>query len=463
MQVKKKDGSIEEYQESKIEAVVIKASKAAKENVDTDTITKVVKYVTNEVKKLDEPILVKDIQKSVENALMKYNLFDTCRHYIEECRKREAFRYESLSITEEMDRKLTGSQNDMANANVDEETFGGCIGESTDIQLKYKALTYMIKERFAKLHKAFKNYVHDANRWAVGMHNCLSYPIDNITAKSATIKIPKALRVPGSIMSFLQNILVHLQSQSQDQFGGVSLTHLDWSSVPFIRKSFWNHYKDELEAFNLYTAQDLPMPVEKKDRTEVSIEDERYTMFGTVYSRAIEKTIGETHQACEALLHNANTLQSRSGNQLPFTSMNYGTCTLKEGQILSEQLLKAWEEGIGELHLTPIFPCGIFQLVDGINTKKGEPNYFLFKYALKVLPNRDYPNFANGDWSVDRAGFEKSQHVKQNVLEGLDKEVWWKLVKLPASIQEKLGFHIEDDGKDEITVVGVDGTETIIK
>ena len=298
MQVKKKDGSIEEYQESKIESVVIKASKSAKENVDTETITKVVKYVTNEVKKLDEPILVKDIQKAVENALMKYNLFDTCRHYIEECRKREAFRWEALAVNEEMNVKLNCERNDMANANVDEETFGGCIGEATDVQMKYKALTFMIKKVFSKLHQAFKNYIHDANRWAVGMHNCLSYPIDNITSKAATIKLPKALRVPGSIMSFLQAVLVHLQSQSQDQFGGVSLTHLDWSSVPFIRKSFWKYYFDAVKDFNYYTDGELEMPVPKKGCDKVSIEDPRYTQYEKIYKTALEKTIRETVSRC---------------------------------------------------------------------------------------------------------------------------------------------------------------------
>ena len=238
---------------------------------------------------------------------------------------------------------------------------------------------------------------------------------------------------------------------------------MDWSSVPFVRKTFWKHYKDELESFNLYTNSHIELPVSKEERTEVSIENEKYTKFSTVYESAFKKTVRSIHQACEAFLHNANTLQSRSGNQLPFTSINYGTCTLREGQLVSEEMLNAWEEGIGELGLTPIFPCGIIQLLDGVNTKKGDPNYYLFKRALEVLPKRDYPNFANGDWSVDRAGFEKSQHIKQNVLESLDSETFEKVAQLPFDIQEKLGFHIEDDGKDEITVVGVDGTETILK
>ena len=447
MTVRKREGEIVDFDIKKIERVISLAAKRAKEFIPEDLKARVLKFVENDVKKLDEPIDTKDIQVSVEKALMKYNLHGTYNEFHNKCAERNAFILKALPIYEEMDIKLSGKRNDRQNANVDEETFGGKIGEATDIMLKEKALLFMIKERFAKLHRDYKNYIHDLSRWAVGQHNCLSYPIDNITAKTATIKVPKALRVPGGIESFFQIILVHLQSQSQDQFGGVSITHLDWSSVPFVRKTFWKHYKDELESFNLYTNSHIELPVSKEERTEVSIENEKYTKFGTVYESAFKKTVRSIHQACEAFLHNANTLQSRSGNQLPFTSINYGTCTLREGQLVSEEMLNAWEEGIGELGLTPIFPCGIIQLLDGVNTKKGDPNYYLFKRALEVLPKRDYPNFANGDWSVDRAGFEKSQHIKQNVLESLDSETFEKVTHLPFDIQEKLGFHIDDSGQ----------------
>ena len=105
----------------------------------------------------------------------------------------------------------------------------------------------------------------------------------------------------------------------------------------------------------------------------------------------------EIHQAVEALYHNLNTLQSRSGNQLPFTSINYGTCTLEEGRMVTKALLEVSIEGLGKLHKTPIFPCGIFQCMKGVNRKEGEPNYDLFKLALKSTARRLYPNYANVD------------------------------------------------------------------
>ena len=113
----------------------------------------------------------------------------------------------------------------------------------------------------------------------------------------------------------------------------------------------------------------------------------------------------ETRQAVEGCYHNLNTLQSRSGNQLPFTSLNYGTCTLPEGRMVTKALLEVSIDGLGIYHRTSIFPCGIFQCMKGVNRKPGDPNYDLFKLALKSTSQRLYPNYANVDWSGN-AGYD---------------------------------------------------------
>ena len=115
----------------------------------------------------------------------------------------------------------------------------------------------------------------------------------------------------------------------------------------------------------------------------------------------------ELMQAVEALIHNLNTLQSRPGSQLPFSSLNYGSCTLPEGQMVIEALLDGSIRGTGKHHLTPIFPCGIFQLGKGINRKPGDPNYYLFRKALQSTAKRIYPNYANIDWSGNK-GYDKN-------------------------------------------------------
>ena len=119
----------------------------------------------------------------------------------------------------------------------------------------------------------------------------------------------------------------------------------------------------------------------------------------------MDMTLKEVHQAVEGMYHNLNTLQSRSGNQLPFTSINYGTCTLLEGRMITKALLDVSIEGIGKLHKTSIFPCGIFQCMKGVNREPGDPNYDLFKLALRSTATRLYPNYANVDWSGN-AGYD---------------------------------------------------------
>lgn len=142
--------------------------------------------------------------------------------------------------------------------------------------------------------------------------------------------------------------------------------------------------------------------------TEYSIEDLEYKSYSPeAYEYALDMTIRELQQAVEGLYHNLNTLQSRSGCQLPFTSINYGTCTLPEGRMVIKTLLEKSIEGVGKLHKTSIFPCGIFQLGEGINRSPGDPNYDLFQLALKSTATRLYPNYANIDWSGN-AGYDKN-------------------------------------------------------
>jgi len=118
-------------------------------------------------------------------------------------------------------------------------------------------------------------------------------------------------------------------------------------------------------------------------------------------------TIKELQQAVEGMYHNLNTLQSRSGNQLPFTSINYGTCTLPEGRMVIKALLEGSIKGVGKFHKTPIFPCGIFQVMSGVNKEPNTPNYDLYRLALESTAKRLYPNYANIDWSGN-AGYDRN-------------------------------------------------------
>lgn len=191
---------------------------------------------------------------------------------------------------------------------------------------------------------------------------------------------------------------------------GVSATHLDWTMVPYVRKSFYKHYKDGMiylaEENNDGALEKIYLPDEystdnyKKFIQEMpSIEDEYFKKFKHFYKYALDMTKKECYQAVEGMFHNLNTLQSRSGNQLPFTSINFGTCTLPEGRMVIKAILDTSIEGLGKLHKTSIFPCSIFQCMKNVNRKPGDPNYDLFRLALKSTAQRLYPNYVNVDWS----------------------------------------------------------------
>lgn len=172
--------------------------------------------------------------------------------------------------------------------------------------------------------------------------------------------------------------------------------------VPYVRKSFYKHYKDGIK----YIVKDEKyMPIAfNPDR---KITDISFYGKTEAYEYAMDMTERETKQAVEGMYHNLNTLQSRSGNQLPFSSINYGTCTLPEGRMVTKALLNASIEGTGSLHKTSIFPCGIFQMMKGVNREPGDPNYDLYQLALKSTAQRLYPNYANVDWS-NNAGYDRN-------------------------------------------------------
>lgn len=249
----------------------------------------------------------------------------------------------------------------------------------------------------------------DLDSYAVGSHNCLSIPFDKLLANGFNTR-QTDIRPANSLNTAFQLIAVIFQLQSLQQFGGVSATHLDWTMVPYVRKSFYKHYKDGMiylaEENNDGILEKIYLPDEysidnyKKFIQEMpSIEDKYFKKFKHFYKYALDMTNKECYQAVEGMFHNLNTLQSRSGNQLPFTSINFGTCTLPEGRMVIKAILDTSIEGLGKLHKTSIFPCSIFQCMKNVNRKPGDPNYDLFRLALKSTAQRLYPNYVNVDWS----------------------------------------------------------------
>ena len=341
---------------------------------------------------------VETIQNDVENYLMRSERKDVARAYIRYRYKKEVARNYTNDFIDAIREKLNADDVQNQNANVDEHSFGGRTGEASSVVTKRLALDYIVSPMAKANHENNEIYIHDLDNYYVGSHNCLSIPFDKLLANGFKTR-QTDVRPAGSVNTAFQLVAVIFQLQSLQQFGGVSATHLDWTMVPYVRKSFYKHFKDGLfyvENYPKNYIQDLHIT------NEYSIENEEYKKYEKAYKYAMDMTIKEVHQAVEGLYHNLNTLQSRSGNQLPFTSINYGTCTLPEGRMVIKELLNVSIEGVGSLHKTSIFPCGIFQLGKGINREPGDPNYDLYQLALESTSKRLYPNYANIDWSGNK-------------------------------------------------------------
>lgn len=346
-------------------------------------------------------IHIEDIQDIVEDTLINFGYIQEAKGYIRYRYKHELDRREKLD--KEIEDKLLANKIDNQNANIDEHSFGGRMGEANSVMMKNYALNHCMSKMARDNHINNEIYIHDLDHYAVGDHNCLTIPFDKLLANGFNTR-QTDVRPANSINTAFQLVAVIFQLQSLMQFGGVSASHIDWTMVPYVRKSFRKHFIDGLK----YCEPDFPFDIyEYADHIpeDASIEDEEYKFQPNAYKYAMDKTIQECHQAVEGMYHNLNTLQSRSGNQLPFTSINYGTCTLPEGRMVTKAILEVSIEGLGKLHKTSIFPCGIFQCMKGINRESGDPNYDLFRLALKSTALRLYPNYVNVDWSVN-AGYD---------------------------------------------------------
>lgn len=419
LQIRKRTGELATFDKEKIETAITKAWHEVypKETGYPEYATEIANLIETIAQQMsvesNELMGVEDIQELVEDYLTDYNLA-VGKAYIKYRYKHGVMRSNSTAFIRAISEKLRASNVQNQNANVDEHSFGGRVGEASDEMMKQYALDYCMSEMAKNNHLNNEIYIHDLSAYAVGMHNCLSIPFDDLLAKGFNTR-QTDVRPANSINTAFQLVAVIFQLQSLMQFGGVAATHLDWTMVPYVRKSFWKHFKDGLKWFgegneNHYflNVNISKMPIEPY--RNLTVDKDVLPLVQTAkttkaYKYAMEMTERELQQAVEGMYHNLNTLQSRSGNQLPFTSINYGTCTLPEGRMVIKALLDGSIKGVGKYHKTPIFPCGIFQCMKGVNRAPGDPNYDMYRLALESTAKRIYPNYANVNWS-NAAGYD---------------------------------------------------------
>lgn len=275
------------------------------------------------------------------------------------------------------------------NANLNGESFSGKMSKFGSEYAKWYANHFVMPPRLVQAIQDNVVYVHDLDQYAIGTTNCIFIPFAKLLREGFNTG-NGSVRPPNSIMTAMALVAIIFQSQQNSQYGGVSANMLDFDLAPYVAKSFAKYFRKGLE----YMEEGDPA-ADLDGEVTMSRGDLR-ERFPKAFRYALKETESETLQGAESLIHNLNTMSSRAGGQIPFTSINYGTCTSPEGQLVIRSLLTATMRGLGSGE-TPIFPIQIFKCKQGVNQNPGEPNYELFLMAAECSAKRLYPNFANLD------------------------------------------------------------------
>ena len=301
MDIIKRDGRRVEFNHQKIVAAITKAFMDQPGYTTADMAYCAVK-IADEIATLSKTkdLHVEEVQDLVERKLMATKYKETAKAYINYRYLHGLARDQYREMMDAVAEKLAAKNVQNQNANVDEASFGGRIGEASDVVTRKYALEYLVSPMARANHENNEIYIHDLNSYAVGSHNCLSIPFDDLLAKGFNTR-QTDVRPAQSINTAFQLVAVIFQIQSLQQFGGVSATHLDWTMVPYVRKSFYKHYKDALEFLYDCSKQELDDFIFNEDW---SIDCGRYIQNDEAYRYALKMTERETKQAVEGMYHN---------------------------------------------------------------------------------------------------------------------------------------------------------------
>ena len=314
LQVLKRDGRKVNFDKNKIKIAVLKAFEDV-DGEETQYAKEKSRAIANYVETLEKNLTVEEIQDIVEERLMASNRKDVARSYIIYRNDRNREREKNLQIMKDISEKISAKNVQNQNANVDEKSFGGRTGEATSAVMKKYALDNCMSEMARNNHLNNEIYIHDLDSYAVGQHNCLSLPFDKLLSNGFNTR-QTDVRPANSVNTAFQLVAVIFQLQSLQQFGGVSATHLDWTMVPYVRKSFIKHWKDGMTYIESETCDDEHFckmnDLISNDNSwfleeHPSIDDKIYGNHGewaSAYDYAYDMTRKEIQQAVEGMYHN---------------------------------------------------------------------------------------------------------------------------------------------------------------
>ena len=304
LQVIKRDGRRMPFDTEKIKNAILKAFQAVDGEITEYATLKaenIANYIEGYCEEQKEPLSIEQIQDLVEYGLMSTKRKDVAKAYIKYRDQRTEARNWNSDMMKAAQEKLTGSKIDNQNANVDEHSFGGRRGEFESAILKQYALDNCMSEMAKMNHLNNEIYIHDLDHYATGDHNCLSIPFDDLLANGFNTR-QTDVRPANSINTEFQLVAVIFQLQSLQQFGGVSATHLDWTMVPYVRKSFYKHYLDGLG----YCENIAPINEPNTPIADLSIDNAWYAkdVYNKAYTYALDMLEKEISQSVEGMYHN---------------------------------------------------------------------------------------------------------------------------------------------------------------
>ena len=384
-------------------------------------INKVYSKVTKQIEKEyagEEKIHIEKIQDMIEEELKKqkyddvYEAFSKYREMRNNSRKLfsdEKKMHKFLKTIEGLGLKSAHEDDTKReNANVDGNTAMGTMLQYGSTVSKEFAKAYLMKPKFSEAHDNGDIHIHDMDFMPMGTTTCMQIDLNKLF-KNGFSTGHGHLREPNDIISYSALAAIAVQSNQNDQHGGQSIPAFDYYMAPGVLKTFKKQFKqsiyDLLDYSGFLTFVTMNVIVKEIDKLSsikfdinefdklAKNSDEIKRIFNVAYKKALEKTERQTYQAMEAFVHNLNTMHSRAGAQVPFSSINFGTDISEEGRMVTRNYLLAVDAGLGH-HETPIFPISIFKVKEGVNYNPEDPNYDLFKLSCKVSAKRLFPNFS---------------------------------------------------------------------
>ena len=395
--VLKRDGRVVGYNEEKIKAAIRKAMLATEAGEDEALIQRIADRIGHRGR---TQMSVEDIQDQVELELMKSPRKEVARCYINYRQKRSVAR---KAKTRDLFLEIINAKNNdvtRENANMNADTPAGMMMKFASETTKPFVDDYLLSEEAREAVRGNYLHIHDKDYYPTKSLTCVQHPLDKVLeqgymAGHGESRPAKRIETAACIT---------METAQNEMHGGQAIPAFDFYLAPYVRRSFI----EEVKNLETLMGQDYSRlyDVKMDDYIERDLDflqgDER------ILQHAVNKTVRRVHQAMEAFIHNMNTIHSRGGNQVVFSSINYGTDTSAEGRCIIRELLNSTYRGVGN-GSTAIFPIQIWKKKTGVSYKPGDPNYDLYQLACKVTARRFFPNFVNLDatynfhekWSPD--------------------------------------------------------------